>query len=446
MPKNRDNNLQGCVDMSILNLLASDNFIVVNKTLSKNIGLVESFLYGELISEYRYYLRDGRLDNDGMFFSTVENIENNTGIKRDQQTYALNRLVQLGLIDTKKKGLPAKRYIKIIDDEDVISKFLSENYTPPVNPPKARNTQKTEKPLTREREVGKDAEIPENGQRMNDDVHESRNNQKTEKPLTSQRKNRQHNNNNIKVLNRPLLLLSEEQTESSATQNLKTNLLGNMSLNDLETENITPKEIENLFTGYFGTSLPERLLPFLMELTDKEINKIFDTLISKQADGAITNPVGLLVKNPGPVIDSILHGQLYSHSKNKAGSVIKEYTTFERETGISMEPQARQNIYDKWHQEWGFSHKVIIKAGEIMCLYTNSGGMGYIDRILQQWQQKGIHSLEDIDNALSDFKNQKTVNTNKQRADYSDKRDSSEYELYVPPELLEELKNKALDI
>lgn len=47
--------------MSILTLLSSDNYIVVNKTLSKNIGLVESFLYGELISEYRYYLREGKL-------------------------------------------------------------------------------------------------------------------------------------------------------------------------------------------------------------------------------------------------------------------------------------------------------------------------------------------------------------------------------------------------
>ena len=43
-------------------------------------------------------------------------------------------------------------------------------------------------------------------------------------------------------------------------------------------------------------------------------------------------------------------------------------------TGIDMGAEARRRIYQKWRYDWGFSHAMIMKAGEIMCQRTKAGG------------------------------------------------------------------------
>lgn len=103
--------------MSILYLIASQNFIAVNKELIKIFGLEEAIILGELASEYNYWEKLKQLDDEGYFFSTVENIEENTTIKEKRQRNALNNLKARGIIDVKLKGLPAKRYIKINEEQ-----------------------------------------------------------------------------------------------------------------------------------------------------------------------------------------------------------------------------------------------------------------------------------------------------------------------------------------
>ena len=98
--------------MSILSLIASRNFISVNKDLMRLLGIEEAILLGELASEYDYWLSQGKLDN-GWFFPTVENIEKNTTLTKYKQKKALENLQSQGFISIKRKGLPAKRYIKI---------------------------------------------------------------------------------------------------------------------------------------------------------------------------------------------------------------------------------------------------------------------------------------------------------------------------------------------
>ena len=51
-------------------------------------------------------------------------------------------------------------------------------------------------------------------------------------------------------------------------------------------------------------------------------------------------------------------------------------------TGIDMGAEARRRIYQKWRYDWGFSHAMIMKAGEIMCQRTKSGGLEYVDEFL----------------------------------------------------------------
>ena len=98
---------------SIINLIANDNYIIVNRSLIKELGLKESIILGELASEFNYYEKTEQLDEEGYFYSTIENIEENTGLSRSQQKTALDNLKRFNLLDVVVKGIPAKRYIKL---------------------------------------------------------------------------------------------------------------------------------------------------------------------------------------------------------------------------------------------------------------------------------------------------------------------------------------------
>lgn len=103
--------------MTILQLIASENYISVNKDLIKLLGLEEAIMLGELASEQYYWQKENRLVEDTWFFSTIENIEENTGLSGHKQRKALKSLEDRGLIEQKIKGIPAKRYIRIIEEQ-----------------------------------------------------------------------------------------------------------------------------------------------------------------------------------------------------------------------------------------------------------------------------------------------------------------------------------------
>lgn len=102
--------------MSILHLLASDNFITVNRTLIKMIGLEAAVLLGEFASEASYWMDKEGTEN-GFFYSTIENVEDRTSLSVYQQKQAINILTENGFIEVKRMGMPAKRYIKVNEDE-----------------------------------------------------------------------------------------------------------------------------------------------------------------------------------------------------------------------------------------------------------------------------------------------------------------------------------------
>lgn len=133
--------------------------------------------------------------------------------------------------------------------------------------------------------------------------------------------------------------------------------------------------------------------------------------------------------------------------KNKALRVNKfdpDIAEFGNFTGIDMAADARKSVYYKWRYDWGFSHPMIMKAGEVMCQRTKNGGLEYIDSVLNNWMSKEIRQVSEADNEIVRFKNRNksdkiaaTVNKNDNR-----KTPSVEYEIYVPPSSLEELKSK----
>lgn len=93
-----------------MKLIASNGYIMANKALARIVGINASILFGELVSEYIYYSDREEIDEDGAFFSTMENIEKETTLSPYLQREAVKALESSGLLSTKLKGIPAKRF------------------------------------------------------------------------------------------------------------------------------------------------------------------------------------------------------------------------------------------------------------------------------------------------------------------------------------------------
>ena len=118
-----DTEKKGSKNMNILSLLASDNYIVINRDLLKKYGINVALMLCELASEYNYFDQNGKLE-DGMFYSTIGNINERTGLSKYQQSEALKVLDNIGIVKSVVKGIPAKRYFKI-DVEELAKQIVN---------------------------------------------------------------------------------------------------------------------------------------------------------------------------------------------------------------------------------------------------------------------------------------------------------------------------------
>lgn len=126
----------------MFSLLASSNFIVVNKVVAKTLGLDAAVMLGELCSEQQYWAKTGDLDaNEGWFYSTMENVEEATTLSPYKQRSIIAKLCDAGILEQKVSGLPAKRYFRMnveglaklvgFSQQDVkpLSTEMSKNFT-----------------------------------------------------------------------------------------------------------------------------------------------------------------------------------------------------------------------------------------------------------------------------------------------------------------------------
>tara|TARA_R110002020_G_scaffold212120_1_gene418533 strand:+ start:1010 stop:1633 length:624 start_codon:yes stop_codon:yes gene_type:complete len=104
------------------NLLSSSAFLIVNKKLARTIGLKETILLADLISKEEYFIQSGKI-SDGWFFNTEANIFNDTTLTPFMQRKCLKTLEKYKIIDIKRKGIPAKLYFKI--NEEQVMQFLN---------------------------------------------------------------------------------------------------------------------------------------------------------------------------------------------------------------------------------------------------------------------------------------------------------------------------------
>jgi uncharacterized phage protein (TIGR02220 family) len=93
--------------MNILQLLSSNSYLTVNKVLAKKVGLEASVLFADLAGSQLYWDSQNKTDNEGWFFRTQKDIEEQTTLSPKVQTKCIKILIVNGLVQTKLKGLPA---------------------------------------------------------------------------------------------------------------------------------------------------------------------------------------------------------------------------------------------------------------------------------------------------------------------------------------------------
>jgi len=108
----------------ITDLLRNDGFVIYNRNLARNIGVNEAILYSELLSRWNYFKERGQLTEDGFFFNTVKDLEEWTALSEYQQRRALNSLKEKGLIEIEVRGIPAKRYFRIVEDSELRKRYV----------------------------------------------------------------------------------------------------------------------------------------------------------------------------------------------------------------------------------------------------------------------------------------------------------------------------------
>lgn len=108
----------------VINLLANNGYIILNKIVIKKLGLHEAIILGELCSEYTHWEKNGKLE-DNYFYSTRENIEENTGLSAYQQREPMKKLISLGVILEKSKGMPLQKWYSL--NSKLLYKLLCED-------------------------------------------------------------------------------------------------------------------------------------------------------------------------------------------------------------------------------------------------------------------------------------------------------------------------------
>ena len=107
-----------------LDKMFENDFIRIPRPFIRMFSLNTAVMLSEIYSEYTYWNSQNKLEQGGWFFSTVENIHNNTGLSKHQQLSACKELESYGIIRIKYQGLPKKRYFKF--DSTVFNRAYSD--------------------------------------------------------------------------------------------------------------------------------------------------------------------------------------------------------------------------------------------------------------------------------------------------------------------------------
>lgn len=96
--------------MTVLKLIAQENYITYNKVLAKQMGLEEAIVLGELCSVSNLY-------EDNEFYCKQSKICEDTCLSERAVRIAIQHLQEMEVIIVTKKGCPCKNYYKINEEK-----------------------------------------------------------------------------------------------------------------------------------------------------------------------------------------------------------------------------------------------------------------------------------------------------------------------------------------
>lgn len=109
----------------LFKLLNPDNTVTINRPLAHALGVNETIIYSALIAKQAYYEQREILDGEGWFYSTVNDLEESTALTKRQQCCSVKVLVTAGLIESEKRGMPARRCFRVVKDVDLLKSYLA---------------------------------------------------------------------------------------------------------------------------------------------------------------------------------------------------------------------------------------------------------------------------------------------------------------------------------
>lgn len=104
-------------------ILGQSSFWIVNKSVANYLKCNDSaILLSVLIDAKQYFEKRDELVDD-YFYYTSSSIETNLNISYHKQKKCINKLKEVGFIETKISGIPAKQHFQI--NENKILSFLN---------------------------------------------------------------------------------------------------------------------------------------------------------------------------------------------------------------------------------------------------------------------------------------------------------------------------------
>lgn len=112
--------------MKILDIINPDNTGAFNRPIAHALGLEAAIVYSSLIAKQVYYSQREMLDEDGWFYSTVDDLQESTTFKKSVQSKAVKILVENNLLETCRKGNPGRRSFRVLDNVEALEKIIAE--------------------------------------------------------------------------------------------------------------------------------------------------------------------------------------------------------------------------------------------------------------------------------------------------------------------------------
>lgn len=108
----------------VIEAFKSSGYLIINKTAIKRLGLIPAAMLGNYIDKYVYFKKHSP-EHEGWFYLTHEQIANQLNIKEHSIIKNKQFLIDQGVLQVKKMGLPAKEWLKI--DFEVLLTFVTDN-------------------------------------------------------------------------------------------------------------------------------------------------------------------------------------------------------------------------------------------------------------------------------------------------------------------------------